>query len=159
VTKLFAVPMSLKEANDFVTSYHRHSGRTARDGGKWAIGVSDGDSLLGVAIVGNPLSATYMDGYTAEVLRVCVKPDSQRGACSFLYARCWQIWQAMGGQRLVTYTLESESGASLKGAGWKFKDFVKPHGNWAAKSRMDGKARQWLAIYGQLKLRWEKASE
>lgn len=156
--RLFSVPLSLKEANDFVANFHRHNGRTARNGGKWAIGVSNGIELLGVAIVGNPLSATYMDGYTAEVLRVCVKPDSPKGACSFLYARCWRIWQMMGGQRMITYTLASESGSSLRGLremGWKETGRNEGHNDWAAKSRMDGKERQWQPIYGQLKIRWE----
>lgn len=154
--KLFAVPITLKGANNFVEEHHRHNGRTARDGGKWAIGVSDGDKLIGVAIVGNPLSATYMDGYTAEVLRVCVLPGAQKGANSFLYGRCWQIWQAMGGKRLITYTLATESGASLRGAGWKVLGQNKGHNDWEAKSRMDGKTRSRQEIYGQLKLRWEK---
>lgn len=35
---LFVIPISLREANDFVTSFHRHNGRTAWDGGKFAIG-------------------------------------------------------------------------------------------------------------------------
>ena len=153
--KLFAVPLSLKKANNFVEDYHRHNGRTARDGGKWAIGVSDGERLIGVAIVGNPLSATYMDGYTAEVLRVCVLPDAQRGANSFLYARCWQIWRAMGGTRLITYTLATESGASLRGAGWRVVGENKGHNDWQAKTQMDGKYRTKQEIYGQHKLRWE----
>jgi hypothetical protein len=66
--RLAIVPVTLRTANDFVAEFHRHNGRTARNGGKYAIGVSDGTELLGVAIVGNPLSATYMDGLTAEVL-------------------------------------------------------------------------------------------
>ncbi|GIW81476.1 MAG: hypothetical protein KatS3mg105_3283 [Gemmatales bacterium] len=84
--KLFVVPISLREANDFVANFHRHCGRTVRNGGKFAIGASDGDGLVGVAIVGNPLSATLMDGYTAEVLRVCVKPGAPKGT-NFIFIR------------------------------------------------------------------------
>ncbi|TVM01732.1 MAG: hypothetical protein CV087_10465, partial [Candidatus Brocadia sp. WS118] len=68
VIRLGAVPISLNEANNFVEAFHRHNGRTARNGGKFAIGAVLGDDLVGVAIVGNPLSATLMDGFTAEVL-------------------------------------------------------------------------------------------
>ena len=152
--KLIPIPMTLREANDFVAQFHRHNGRTSRNGGKFAIGVSDGNRLLGVSIVGWPLSATYMDGFTAEVLRVCVLPDSQKGANSFLYASCWRAWRAMGGKRLITYTLATESGSSLKGSGWKILHETKGHNDWAAKSRMDGKERQWQPIYGQKKLCW-----
>lgn len=152
--KIVPVPVTLREANDFVVSYHRHNGRTSRNGGRFAIGCSDGERMLGVAIVGNPLSATYMDGYTAEVLRVCVLPDAQRGANSFLYAACWRACRAMGFRRLITYTLTTESGASLRGAGWQVLHTTQGHNDWAAKSRMDGKERQWQAIYGQQKICW-----
>jgi hypothetical protein len=155
---LHLVPMSLREANDFVTSFHRHSGRTSRDGGKFAIGASDGENLIGVAIVGNPLSATLMDGFTAEVLRVCVCPEAPRNSCSFLYGACWRAWRAMGGRKLVTYTLQTESGSSLRGAGWKVVGEVAPHDKWREKAKRDGlHGRQWQAIYGQAKFRWEMA--
>jgi len=153
--RLLVVPVTLREANDFVEQFHRHNGRTARNGGKFAIGVGNGRGLWGVAIVGNPLSATFMDGYTAEVLRVCVRDDSPRGSCSKLYSRCWQIWRLMGGRRLITYTLRSESGASLRGAGWKIVGEVRatPPG-WRKNDRLDH-SREWQPVMGQLKFRWE----
>jgi hypothetical protein len=144
------VPLTLREANDFVEQFHRHSRRTSRDGGKFAIGASDENALIGVAIVGNPVSATLMDGFTAEVLRVCVRPEAPRNACSFLYGRCWRIWQQMGGLRMVTYTLQSEGGASLRGAGFKIMGEVRPHRRW------QDKGREFHPIYGQAKFRWEQ---
>lgn len=69
--RLRVVPCTLRKANDFVEIYHRHSIRTSRDGGKFAIAAALGNEAVGVAIVGNPLSATLMDGLTAEVLRAC----------------------------------------------------------------------------------------
>lgn len=148
------VPITLREANDFVENFHRHNGRTARDGGKFAIGVGDDTGLAGVAIVGNPLSATLMNGYTAEVLRVCVTDDSPKNAPSMLYGASWRAWRAMGGRRLVTYTLQTESGASLRGAGWKIVAEVKG-GAWN-RPNID-RVRRWQPIYGQLKFRWEAA--
>jgi hypothetical protein len=153
--KLELVPITLREANDFVENFHRHNGRTARDGGKFAIGCGSDDGLAGVAIVGNPLSATFMDGYTAEVLRLCVNPSQIKNVCSMLYSACWRAWRAMGGRRLVTYTLQSESGASLRGAGWKIvgeTQAMKPGSNW---NKRDGRVREWQPIYGQQKFRWE----
>lgn len=155
--KLETVPLTLREANDFVASYHRHNGRTARNGGKWAIGAQFGVELVGVAIVGNPISATYMDGFTAEVLRGCVRPDAPRNCNSFLYGTCWRVWRAMGGRRLVTYTLQEESGASLRGAGWRVVGEVRPtEDGWRKK---DGLNRVWQPVMGQLKLRWEISTE
>lgn len=151
--KLLVVPLTLREANDFVMSFHRHNGRTARDGGKFAIGATFGIELVGVAIVGNPISATFMDGFTAEVLRGCVRPDAPRNTNSFLYGACWRVWRAMGGRKLVTYTLQSESGASLRGAGWTCIAEVRPTADGWRKS--DGLERQWQPVMGQQKFRWE----
>lgn len=114
---------------------------------------------MGIAIVGNPLSATYMDGYTAEVTRTCTIDNAPKGTNSFLYSRCWQIWRLMGGRRLITYTLDHESGASLRGAGWRVVGEVKPHNKWAEKSRRDGIVRTYQDIYGQHKWRWEASND
>ena len=154
---MMVVPMSLREANDFVEQFHRHNKRTQCDGGKFAIGASTGDELLGVAIVGRPIARLLQDSVTAEVTRLCVKPGPppRNNVCSFLYARCWRIWQGMGGLRMVTYTLPAEGGASLRGAGWKLIGTSKgrPEG-WIH----SGQARQWQPIYGQAKFRWEVAT-
>ena len=148
--KLTAVPITLREANDFVYNFHRHNGRTSRNGGKFAIGCSVGGELVGVAIVGRPVARLLNDTFTAEVLRVCTIDTAPKGANSFLYACCWRAWRAMGGRRIVTYTLVDESGASLRGAGWKVIAETSP-GKWDRKSR----ERRWQPIYGQQKLRWE----
>jgi hypothetical protein len=60
---------------------------------------------------------------------------------------------------MVTYTLQTESGSSLRGAGWKIVGEVKPHDRWAEKSRRDGMSREWQPIYGQMKFRWEAVAE
>lgn len=38
---------------------------------------------------------------------------------SMLYSAAWRAARALGYRRLVTYVLESESGGSIKSAGWK----------------------------------------
>jgi hypothetical protein len=144
------IPLTLRQANDFVSDYHRHSGRTQRDGGRFAIGLQDGEHLVGVAIVGRPLARLMDDGFTAEVTRLCVSPQAPRNACSQLYGRCWRIWQQMGGKRLVTYTLQRESGASLRGAGWRIAGEV-DGGGWDRSSR----PRSHKEIYREPKFRWE----
>lgn len=149
------VPTTLRIANDFVATYHRHSARTARNGGKFAIGCAAGDLLVGIAIVGNPVSATLMDGYTAEVLRVCTSPLAPRDVSSRLYGACWQAWRAMGGTRLITYTLQHEGGASLRASNFRVVGEVKGHNRWAEKGSRDGLDRVAQAIYGVDKFRWE----
>ena len=106
------VPMTLREANAFVEQNHRHHGPVA--GHKFSIGISDGEKIVGVAIVGRPVSRHLDDGWTLEVNRLCT--DGSRNTCSMLYAAAWRAARAMGYKRLVTYILESESGASLRAA-------------------------------------------
>jgi len=148
------VPINISEANEFVAQHHRHSRPTI--GGKFAVGVSAVDSgLVGVAIVGRPVARGLQDGWTAEVLRVCVSPKAPKNAPSMLYGASWRAWRAMGGKRLVTYTLQTEGGASLRGAGWKVVAETKAAGTgaWGCSTRK----RDWQPIYGQQKFRWEAA--
>ena len=145
------IPLSLNKANIFVNQYHRHNKKTSRNGGKFAIGAYDDDlGLIGVAIVGNPIARNMMDGFTAEVLRTCVRPDAPKNTNSFLYGACRRVWQTMGGLKIITYTLQTESGSSLRGAGWDPVAEVKP-GKW---SRV-GRRRFEQPIYSESKIRWE----
>lgn len=154
--KLYLVPMTLRKANDFVAEHHRHNGRTACNGGKWAVGAAMDGSVVGVAIVGNPLSATLMDGYTAEVLRACTVDSAPKGACSMLYQACWRAWRAMGGRRLITYTLQTESGASLRGAGWRVVGQTKPVKDGWRKDDHLNEQRTHSPVMLEVKNRWQQ---
>lgn len=146
---MIVVPLTLRQANDFVELHHRHSARTANDGGKFAIGLTVDDELIGVAIVGRPVARMLAEVGTAEVLRLCVTPAAPKGACARLYARCKRIWQQMGGRRLVTYTLARERGASLRGAGFIIEAVV-PARSWSTPSR----PRPARALDREAKVRW-----
>lgn len=108
-------PITLREARAYVERNHRH--HKAPQGGIFAVAVSDAERVRGVAIVGRTVARMAADGWTAEVTRVCT--DGARNACSMLYGAAWRACRAMGYKRLITYTLPSESGASLRGAGWR----------------------------------------
>lgn len=142
--------MGLREANDFVEANHRHNGRTSRNGGKFALGASYEGNLVGVAIVGRPVARLLADSFTCEVLRCCTIEAAPKGTGSFLYGACWRAWRAQGGLKLITYTLSNESGATLRGSGWRIIAEVKG-GGWDRADR----SRKWQSIYGQQKLRWE----
>ena len=148
---LSSVPIELKHANAVVGKHHRHN--LPVTGAKFCIGVCDEDGKLwGVAIVGRPIARLLDDGYTAEVLRVCVLPDAPKGCNSFLYARAWRAWEAMGGRKIITYTLQSESGASLRGAGWEQAEASRPISNpWQSRP-----TRKRQDIYTQEKYVWSK---
>jgi hypothetical protein len=146
------VPLTIREACDFVERHHRHLGRTPNDGGKFAIGLVIGDELIGAAVVGRPTSRMLQEIQgpgTAELLRNCVSSAAPRNACSRLEARCKRIWQLMGGTRLVTYNLASESGASLRAVGFAPECEVKAR-SWNTPSR----PRAARAIEDEDKVRW-----
>lgn len=119
------VPLKLAEANELVRRWHRHHKPVV--GHRFSIGVAEDGEMVGAAIVGRPVARALDDGRTAEVLR-CVT-NGHKNACSILYAACWRAWRAMGGHRLITYVLASESGGSLKASGWKELYATKPEPN------------------------------
>ena len=146
VTMLEITPMTLKEANAYVEQNHRHHGPVV--GHKFSIGCSDGEKIVGVAIVGRPVARHLDDGWTLEVNRLCT--DGTRNACSMLYAAAWRATRAMGYKRLVTYILESENGASLRAVGWKCV-------GQAGGLRWTGKRRPEVDLYpAQMKIRFER---
>ena len=150
MSRLNAVPINLKAANNFVALHHRHNKPVV--GARFSIGCATDDDLIGVAIVGRPVCRHLDDGFSAEVVRCCVVNDSQKGTCSFLYAACWRAWKAMGGTKLITYTLQSETGASLRGAGWSV---VHENTGFTGKGWQSRIERQNQEITGQAKFRWE----
>lgn len=107
-------PISLRDANEYVRKYHRHHKPVA--GHKFSIGCEADGELVGVIIVGRPVSRYLDDGFTLEVTRLCT--NGAKNACSFLYGAAARAAAAMGYKRIITYTLESENGASLRASGW-----------------------------------------
>jgi hypothetical protein len=105
-----AVPLHLREANEFVAKYHRHDLSTV--GGKFALGAAHDGKLVGVAIAGRPMCRRLDDGKTLEVLRVGTVGTLNAGG--FLYSRCAKIARLMGYRKVITYTLELKGGASLR---------------------------------------------
>lgn len=145
---LYLQPITLREARAFVDQYHRH--HKAPQGGKFAIGLNDGEKLIGVVIVGRPVARALDDGWTAEVTRLCVL-DRHKNACSKLYAAAWRAVRAMGYRRIGTYILQTEPGTSLKAAGWRC--LGKAGGrSWNHKARPRVDTHTTL----QMKLRWER---
>lgn len=109
------VTCDLAEANTFVSQHHRHHGAVV--GHKFSLAVVKANEIVGVAIVGRPVSRMLDDGVTLEVTRCCT--DGTKNAASALYGACRRATFALGYKRLITYTLASESGTSLKAAGWR----------------------------------------
>ena len=136
------IPITIKAANEFVARLHRHNKPVV--GAKFCIGsqipcdycdakgtifemmtstrdpcpkCSGGVRLVGIAIVGRPVAPKLDDGFTAEITRCCT--DGTKNAASMLYGACRKAARAMGYDRIFTYTLPEEGGASLRAAGFK----------------------------------------
>ena len=146
MSRLEIVPITLTDARVWVDRVHRH--HRAPQGGLVAIAVAREGEIVGVAIVGRPVSRHVDDGWTVEVTRMAVL-DGQPNVCSKLYAACWRAARAMGYRRAITYTLTTEPGTSVRAAGWKCIGQT-AGGSWSRseRPRVD---RHPL----QAKLRWE----
>ncbi|WP_337055029.1 XF1762 family protein [Pseudoxanthomonas sp. USHLN014] len=144
---LSIVPCTLRQAKAYVAEHHRH--HRPPQGGLLAMAVLAGDRLCGVAIIGRPVARALDDGRTVEVTRLCT--DGTRNACSALYARARRAALALGYTRVLTYTLEEECGASLRGAGWTAVATTRG-GSWDTPSR-----RRFDNHPLQRKVRWETA--
>ncbi|MDH0342061.1 XF1762 family protein [Chromobacterium haemolyticum] len=123
-------PITIQEANALVERLHRH--HKPVPGAKFCIAVSDHTGVRGVAIIGRPVARALDDGWTLEVNRCCT--DGAKNACSMLYGAAWRAAKALGYRRLITYTLPSEGGASLRAAGWRLVG-KRGGGNWNTPSR------------------------
>ncbi len=127
---LKAEPIELKAANAFVERLHRHHDPVYRD--KFRLAASDGNKIVGVCQIGRPVARGADDGHTVEVVRLCT--DGTKNACSFLYAHAARAAAALGYDKIITYILDSEDGASLRAAGWHY-EATTDGGTWNCPSR------------------------
>ena len=143
---LTLIPMPLREANAFVAEHHRHHKPVT--GHKFSMGCVRDGLLVGVAIVGRPVSRYLDDGRTVEVNRLC--STGEKNVCSFLYGAAARAAKALGYERIITYTLDTEPGTSLRAAGWTCAGR-------AGGKRWTGKRRPAVdPCPPQMKLRYEK---
>lgn len=146
MTDLRIAPINLRDANDFVRRFHRH--HKAAQGHKFSVSVRRGESIVGVAIAGRPVAWRLDDGSALEVYRVCT--DGSPNVCSMLLGAVRRAARALGYDTVLTYTLESECGVSLRAAGFRL-DGMTRGGSWgrAGRRRLDqpgllGRKRRWV---------------
>ncbi len=138
------VPIGLKAANEYVSAYHRHH-KPVR-GCKFCVSVEDENGkCCGVAICGRPVSRYLDNGTTLEITRVCT--NGARNACSMLYGACIRAARALGYEKVITYTLKSENGASLKAANF-INDGEAGGEMWTGKRKRDN------GVPAEKKTRW-----
>ncbi|RZU43886.1 hypothetical protein EV284_1338 [Streptomyces sp. BK022] len=146
--RLHIYPMKFRAACAYVDRIHRH--HDAPQGHQFSLGVrTDAGLLVGVAIVGRPVSKVLDDGLTVEVTRLAT--DGTPNACSALYAAAWRTARSAGYRRAITYTQDGESGASLRAAGWRKTAELPARPGWHAPSR----PRRTLGTEHVARTRWE----
>lgn len=143
--------MGRDEANAFIGVFHRHVGQVVSH--RFAMGAWVEETLVGTAVVGNTKARGLHERTAAEIVRLTT--DGTFNACSFLYARCRVVWIALGGnpRKLFTYTLESESGVSLRAAGFVVDGKVKGK-EWDTPSR---RRKERGGAQVEDKIRWRAA--
>lgn len=144
---LKAIPIELKDANDFVDRLHRHHAPVHRD--KFRFGCTENEKLCGVIQCARPVSRVLDDGKTIEVVRCCT--DGTANACSFLYSRAARIAKEMGYKKIITYILQSEDGASLKASGWQLEADAVGGGSWSCPSRERELTSSQMSLFDQKK--------
>lgn len=139
-------PITFREASDFINQHHRHHKATV--GCKFCICVVDDDGQVhGVAVCGRPVSRYLDDGFTLEINRVC--SDGTRNVCSMLYGASCRVGKQMGYRRVITYTLCSENGASLKASNFICEGE-------AGGTHWTGSRNRGQRIPAEMKTRWVK---
>ena len=138
-------PIDFATAGEYVRRYHRHNKKPR--GHKFSVGCYKDLRLVGVAICGRPVARKLDDGKTLEVYRVCT--DGTRNACSKLYSDAIKRAKVRGYLKVITYTLQSETGASVKAANFKL-DSEKAGGiKWNGRTQFEGVQefkRRWIYI-------------
>jgi hypothetical protein len=166
--------IDLETAREFVARHHRHN--PAPLTWRFGFGCFNGLDMVGVCVVGNP-AARLIDrrlGYskptvTLEVNRLCVRTDLPRAvvkdACSKMYAHAARetlrrfdgrqppdsAGRSLRIERIITYTLGSENGASLRAAGWEETSITRDADVWDRPSRPRS-----VTSPREAKVRWEK---
>jgi len=142
-------PISFKKACDFVNTIHRH--HKAPQGHKFSISVvNEHDEIIGVVMVGRPLSRYLDNGFTSEVTRMA--SDGTPNVCSMLYSAAWRASKAMGYTKIITYILETETGISLRASGWIKEADLKAQTQWGQSRK--AKNRIISPVQGVNKQRW-----
>ncbi len=133
--KLYVSPATLEDGQRLVQCFHRHHGRVA--GHKFTLVAHTANNLrvaeCGVAIVGRPVSRHLDDGHTLEITRLAVQNGTPNAASKLLAAAAREA-RRRGYRKIITYTLASEPGSSLRAAGF-VPEYRSRGGSWDSPSR------------------------
>jgi hypothetical protein len=114
-------PVSWQQAKSFVDRFHKHC--EPPSGWRFGAAIRNGYQTIGVVTVGRPVARAFDHTKIVEVNRLAVRRDVAPAlvwnGCSMLYGWAAREARKRGFERIVTYTLESEPGTTLRAAGWQ----------------------------------------
>lgn len=145
-------PVPVSAARQFIARHHAHCDVPVT----WRFhnAVFNGATLIGVAVVGNPVAPALAGRGIVEVNRLCVRrdtPDALRwNAASKLYGWCAREAARRGWKKIITYTRADEPGTSLEAAGWAREARVRGRG-WHSARRPRSNRNGWID-----KVRWSR---
>ena len=125
------VPVTLADAKAFVARHHRHNKPPV--GWLFGNGLEVNGVLAGVAVAGRPVARALDKPGNVEITRVCTLGD--KNANSKLYGAILRAAKALGYKRAYTYTLQSESGVSMRAVGFKVDAELKARTTWDCNAR------------------------
>ena len=123
-------PVAFQAARAFVNHHHVHC--SAPVTWRFAASIFNGNTMLGVALVGNPVARALCGRGTLEVNRLCIRRNLPQAlawnAASQLLGWCAKEAQRQGSNHIITYTRVDEQGVSLRAAGWTQECVVRGRG-------------------------------
>jgi hypothetical protein len=129
--KAEVLQITLKEAQTFINTFHRHHKQP--QGHRFSLGLFVANQLVGVIVAGRPVARLNDNGSTLEITRCCVLEGFKNGI-TILCGRVYQTAKLWGYKQVITYTLESENGVSMKAAGFRCIGKTKG-GSWNSPNR------------------------
>lgn len=150
--KMGLVPVTLAEAKEFVARYHRHNRPPV--GWLFGVGLEVGGQLVGVAIAGRPVARGLDKRGVVEITRVCT--CGTRNANSMLYGAILRAARSLGYSVAYTYTLQEESGSTMRAVGFEHDADLNPRATWNCQAR----TRMQVDLFGNqtrpagAKVRW-----
>ena len=130
---------TISDARRFIGTHHRHN--LPPRGGLFATSVEVDGRTVAVGVAGRPVARGLQDGTTIEIVRCCTDSSTPNTA-SMIYGALARAAKALGYSRAITYTLASESGASLRASNWRPEAKLPRRAGWNAPTR--GRAEQDL---------------
>lgn len=106
-------PISIRHASTFVREHHRH--HEAPRGAKFALAAWHEGQLVGVAMIGRPVSRALDNGTTAEVIRVATGRYAER---LFISLRCREAGRSSDGLSKSRYLHTDRGKRGEPARGW-----------------------------------------